>query len=100
MKNKLILSSALAATLTFAALSPAAGAQVYVRVAPPRPIIERPGPPPHPGWEWHPGYHRWDGARYVWVPGAYVEGRPGHHWVPGHWDHGPRGHFWVEGHWA
>ena len=54
-----------------AAIPAAADAQVYVRVGPPRPIFERRPPPPQYGYVWHAGYHRWDGARYVWVPGRY-----------------------------
>jgi hypothetical protein len=50
---------------------------------------------------WHPGYHRWDGARYVWIPGAYVAPpRPYARWIPGHWQNTPRGYVWVEGHWV
>jgi hypothetical protein len=74
-----------------------AGAQVVVRIGPPAPIVERPGPPPHPGWEWHHGYHRWDGTRYVWVPGGYFEPHPGHRWVDGRWEHRNGGNVWVEG---
>ena len=59
-----ILSCALVAAPSFA--------QVVVRVAPPPVIVEHPGPPPRAGYIWTPGYHRWDGARYVWVPGRYA----------------------------
>jgi hypothetical protein len=78
-----------------------AGAQVFVRIGPPPPPVrEVVPPPPHPGWIWQGGYHRWDGARYVWVPGAYVAPpRPGVRWIPGHWRNTPRGYIWVEGHW-
>lgn len=79
-----------------------ANAQVVVRVAPPpRPhevIVERPSP----HHVWVAGYHRWDGAHYVWVPGVWtVPPQPYYHrWVPGHWRHTPGGYVWVEGHWA
>ena len=43
---------------------------VVVRVGPPAPIVEHYGPPPHPGYVWISGYHRWDGQRYVWVHGS------------------------------
>ena len=102
MTNKMILKATMAvALLGAAALAPLASqAQVYVRVGPPRPRYER-VPPPRPGYEWRAGYHRWDGAHYVWVPGEYIAPpHPGVHWVPGHWDRGPRGYFWVEGHWV
>lgn len=95
--KKQILTTLCGLTLS-AALAAPAFAQVYVHVGPPPPRREV-IPPPRPGYEWHGGYHRWDGHRYVWVPGEYVVVHPGHHWVPGHWDYSPRGHFWVEGHW-
>jgi len=96
--RKQLLTAALAVVMTAAT---AAGAQhVYVRVGPPVPPREVVPPPPHAGWVWHRGYHRWDGARYVWVPGTYVEPPYRHaRWVPGHWRRGPRGYYWVEGHW-
>src|SRR6201996_8035609 len=61
MKNPLL---AAACGAIFALGTSLAGAQVVVRLGPPAPVYERPGPPPHPGWEWHRGYHRWDGTRY------------------------------------
>lgn len=77
----------------------AAAAQVYVRIGPPRPIVER-RPPPRPGYVWHAGYHRWDGHRYVWVPGTYVAPpRPGVIWVEGRWVHTRHGWRWREGYW-
>jgi len=79
-----------------------AQAQIVVRIGPPeRPHEEVPPPPhEHPNWAWHDGYHRWDGNRYVWVPGYYVEPPHAHaRWVPGHWDHHGEGYVWVEGHW-
>ncbi|MFC6646639.1 YXWGXW repeat-containing protein [Granulicella cerasi] len=76
----------------------AADAQIAVRIGPPPPRREV-IPPPRPGYVWHPGYHRWDGGRYVWVPGEYaVPPRPGAYWVPGHWAHRPGGYVWIEGH--
>jgi hypothetical protein len=35
---------------------------------------------------WTPGYQRWEGGRYVWVPGSWA--RPPHAgavWGPRHW---------------
>ncbi len=96
MKQKILT---LIAGLALAA--PFAGAQVYVRVGPPPPPVREVVPAsPHPGWVWQPGYHRWDGAHYVWTPGAYVEPpHPGGRWVAGHWRNTPRGYVWVDGHW-
>jgi WXXGXW repeat (2 copies) len=80
-----------------------AQAQVVVRIGPPppRPVeVVPPVPHEHPGWAWHDGYHRWDGNRYVWVPGSYVEPPYAHaRWVRGHWDERHGGYVWVEGHW-
>jgi WXXGXW repeat (2 copies) len=91
----------LPALLLAAALMPAASfAQVVVRVGPPAAIVET--RPARPGGEfvWVDGYHRWDGARYVWVPGRWD--RPPHHgqrWVAHHWVHRNGGYVMVEGHW-
>lgn len=52
-----------------------ANAQVVVRIGPPAPVVERPGPPPREGFVWVGGYHRWDGHGYVWTPGRW-QGRP------------------------
>jgi hypothetical protein len=78
-----------------------ASAQLVVRIGPPPPRpVEVVPPPPHPGWVWQPGYHRWDGHAYVWVPGAYAAApHPGARWVPGHWANRGGGYVWVEGHW-
>ena len=97
--QKTLALATIAAAMTAAAPT-FASAQVYVRVGPPRPIYERPGPVPGPGYVWHAGYHRWDGARYVWIPGSYVVApRPRAVRVPGRWVPSPRGYFWREGHW-
>jgi hypothetical protein len=75
-------------------------AQVVVRVAPPAPIVETQGPPPYAGAVWIGGYHRWDGGRYVWVPGRWDRPpHPGARWEPGRWDHGHDGYRWREGRW-
>lgn len=84
----------------FLSASLAAGAQVVVRIGPPPPPVEVIPVVPHPGWVWQPGFHRWDGFRYVWVPGHYA--RPpffGARWIPGHWRPGPGGYVWIPGHW-
>lgn len=92
---------ALALLLAFSSLSLAVSAQeVIIRVAPPRVVVEHPGPPPERGFVWIAGYHRWDRDHYVWVPGRWDRPpREGAVWVPHHWVH--RGDHWVliEGHW-
>src|SRR5437899_1004688 len=59
------LRLALAAGLAVSAF----GADVIIRVAPPRPIVERRVVSPGRDYVWVPGYHRWDSRAYVWVPG-------------------------------
>ncbi|MDE1160460.1 MAG: hypothetical protein PW792_00785 [Acidobacteriaceae bacterium] len=96
--KKYMLTTVCGLCLAFGAAA-AAEAQVYVHVGPPPPRREF-RPAPRPGYEWQPGYHRWDGHAYVWVPGAYAAPpRRGVHWVPGHWDRRHGGYFWVDGHW-
>ena len=91
---------AVAGILACALLSAPSFAQVVVRIGPPPVIVEHPGPPPRAGYVWTPGYHRWDGARYVWVPGRYAyPPRPRAVWVPGHWTNRRGGYVFVEGHW-
>jgi hypothetical protein len=97
MKKQLLIA-VLASAFTLGA----AHAQVVVRVGPPAPIVEAvpPPPPEHPGWAWHSGYHRWDGERYVWVPGVYeAPPHPGGVWVAGRWVSHGGGYVWREGHW-
>lgn len=83
------------------AVGVAAGAQIVVHIGPPPPHAQEVVPPsPHPGWVWQPGYQRWDGAHYVWVPGTYVQPPYEHaRWVPGHWANRGGGYVWIEGHW-
>ncbi len=87
------------------ALSLSAGvtqAQVVVRIGPPARVVERRPPLPreHRDWVWRNGYHRWDGAHYVWVPGEYVAPPHPHAvWVDGRWVHRGGGWVWTEGRW-
>lgn len=96
---KKVTARAALGVLALGLMAGVAEAQVYVHVGPPRPIVER-RPPPRPGYEWRAGYQRWDGSRYVWVPGEYIAPpRRGVHWHNGYWRHTRRGHVWVEGYW-
>ena len=73
-----------------------------IRIGPPRHPREvvPVRPAEHRDWVWQPGYHRWDGHAYVWVPGAYAAPpRPRARWVAGHWVHRGGGWVWIEGHW-
>jgi hypothetical protein len=79
---------------------PSMAAGVFVRVAPPRAIVERAIPAPGPGYVWTPGYHRWDGRAYVWVPGAWMRPPRAHaRWVRPYWAHRRGGYVFVEGRW-
>ena len=91
---------ALSALLVLGLFTEVGNAQVYVRVGPPPPIVERRPPPPEHGSAWIAGYHRWDGAHYVWVPGHW-DRPPRLHavWVPHHWVHRRQGWVLIEGHW-
>jgi hypothetical protein len=66
-----------------------------------------PPPPPaavaryrHVDRVWIPGYQRWTGHGYRWVPGHWAHPpRPGMVWVPGY--RAPRHgtYVWIEGYW-
>ncbi len=54
--------------------------------------------PPPPGGRmiWQPGHWHWDGYRYIWVGGHYVERRPHYgHYVEGRWVWAPRAGRWI-----
>jgi hypothetical protein len=75
-------------------------AEVIIRVAPPRPIVEHRVVAPGAGYVWVGGYHRWDGRAYVWVPGRWeLPPRAHARWVEHRYVR--RGDGWVfqEGHW-
>lgn len=96
--KKYILSALLVLCMAPAAVMAQAG--VVVRTAPPAPIVETHDRPPHRGWVWIDGYHRWNGHRYVWVRGRWV--RPPHPsavWVAQRWEHRDGGWVLVEGYW-
>ncbi len=97
MFRKSLLSAALGVLLTIGAAN---AAEVVVRVGPPAPIVETRVVSPGPGYVWTPGYHRWDGNRYVWTAGAWVQPpRPHAHWVGHRWVRRNGGWVMVEGHW-
>jgi hypothetical protein len=96
MFRKSILGAAIAMGL---ALNVSA-AEVYVRVAPPRAVVEHRPARPGRDYVWLPGYHRWDGHRHVWVEGRWE--RPPHRharWERHHWEHRREGWVLVEGRW-
>jgi hypothetical protein len=75
--------------------------RIYLRIAPPPIVVEHRPVTVRRGFVWQPGYHRWDGRRYVWTAGSWA--RPPHRsavWVPGRWVHTRRGYYFVDGHWS
>jgi hypothetical protein len=94
------LSKLLAVAALALPLAASAQVGVAVRIGPPAPIVERPGPPPYGGAVWIHGYHRWDGGRYVWVPGRWERPpHPGARWIDGRWERRHDGYYWREGRW-
>ena len=76
-------------------------AQVVVRTAPPPPVhVGVIGRSPGAGYVWTEGYHRWNGNRYVWVPGHWVRPpRVGAVWVAPAWTRQGGGWVFREGYW-
>lgn len=94
--KRLILSGILGVFLC----AGAAHADVLIKVRPPAIRIEHRGRRPRPHYVWVAGYHRWDGGRYVWVPGRWVVPPPGHAvWVAPRWEHRHGGYVFVAGRW-
>lgn len=92
--------TAITLLLALTLLPVASFGQVVVRVGPPAPVVEHYGPAPHPGWVWQPGYHNWDGNRYVWHAGMWAQPPHPHAvWVQHRWVHRHGGWVLVEGHW-
>ncbi len=78
-----------------------APAQVVVRMGPPVHAVEVAPRSPHRGWVWQPGYYRWDGRRYIWVGGRWVNPPyGGARWVSGYWRRSGGGYIWVAGRWT
>jgi len=65
----------------------------YAPIPPPRHEFV---PPPPPGARvvWEPGHWHWDGVRYFWIDGHYIEARRGRY-AEGRWVWAP-----VEGRWV
>lgn len=66
----------------------------YAPIPPPRSEIVP--PPPRGRVVWQPGHWHWDGFRYVWIAGRYVERRPHFgRYAEGRWVWAPRAGRWV-----
>jgi len=99
MRHTLAVAT-LSALALAAALPAAAGTRVYVQIGPPVAIVETHVVAPSPAHVWISGYHTWNGAAYVWVPGRWAVPPAHYHaWVTGHWAHNHHGYYWSEGHW-
>ncbi len=86
--------------LTLVVFPAAALAQAVIRLGPPPPIVERPGPLPGARYVWIPGYYRWNGHNYIWVRGRYaIPPRPGAVWIPSRYVHRPGGYVFIAGYW-
>jgi hypothetical protein len=85
-----------AGALAFSAMA----AEIVVKLAPPKIVVEKRGHPPSPDHVWVSGYQRWDGNAYHWNEGKW-EQPPRHHahWVAHHWVHRNGGYVLVDGHW-
>jgi WXXGXW repeat (2 copies) len=100
--NKRFFSPAIAGAILALGMALSADAAVFVRVAPPRPMVERVVPAPGRGYVWVGGYYRWSGRAYAWVPGAWVyPPRPAAVWVAPRWEFVPAkgSYVFVAGYW-
>ena len=71
----------------------------YAPIPPPR--AEVVPPPPRPTVIWEPGHWHWNGYRYIWISGRYIERRPQYgHYVPGAWVFRHGTWMWVPAHWG
>jgi hypothetical protein len=78
----------------------ATAADIVVRIAPPRVVVQKRGPRPSPNHVWVSGYQRWDGNTHVWTEGRWEQPpRPRAHWVAHRWVHQKNGWVLMEGHW-
>jgi hypothetical protein len=95
--RKLLLSGLFACAV---AIGTAQAAEVVVRIAPPRAIVEHRGVAPSRDHVWIGGYHRWDGNAYAWAPGRWeTPPRPHAVWVAPRYIHRHDGYVFSEGRW-
>jgi len=96
MFRKVLMSAVVVAGMALSA----SAAEIVIRTAPPRPLVEHRVAAPGPGYVWVGGYHRLDGRAYVWEPGSWVRpARPHAVWVAPRYMHRGGGYVFVEGHW-
>jgi hypothetical protein len=96
MVLKKVVGLVFAGALAFSA----GAADLVIRLAPPRMVVERRSPQPSRDHVWIQGYQRWDGQRYAWTPGRWEQRpTPRSRWVAHHYVHQKNGYVLVEGHW-
>ena len=94
--NRLLLMSVLGFGLSLGAMQ----AEVVVRIAPPRAVVEQRGVRPGANYIWVGGYHRWDGNAYAWQRGRWeAPPRPHAVWIAPRWEHRHGGYYFHEGRW-
>jgi len=93
-------SSLPAQVISVASIQAQTSAAVAPHPPPPR-RAEIPPPAPSPQALWEFGHWSWNGQRYVWMPGHYVQRpSPTANWISDYWQRGPNGWRWVEGQWT
>ena len=93
-----LLGPLAAVSLAACVAYPAHAAGIEIEIAPPAPrVVEV--PPPRPGFEWAPGYWRYEGHHHVWVDGHWLKGRRGQHWVADRWTPHGNHYRYEKGHW-
>ncbi len=79
---------------------PNASASLIAPYPPPPKRAEIPPPAPATDLLWVVGHWSWDGVKYGWTPGRYVQRpTPTANWLPGYWDRDTNGWMWTDGHW-
>ena len=81
----------LAATVSAGAHPPP---PTYAPIPPPRHEVVP--PPPGARMIWEPGHWHWNGYRYIWIDGRYVQRQPHYgHYADGRWVWAPGQGRWV-----
>ena len=98
--KRILFAAAAAAVVSTATMAPtqAFARDVVVRVAPP-PLRDEVVPPARRGYEWAPGYWKWNGHRYVWARGHWERVRHGYAWHRPEWREGEHGWVMDRGGW-
>jgi hypothetical protein len=102
MKNRQMVGGLfLFAALTAACATAPPQNASYVRMRPPRAVVEIRTQSPGPGHVWISGNHRWDGNGYSWTAGRWEQAPAGRRsWTQGRWRSYNGQWYWIEGHWS